>query len=90
MTAEQYNLLNNFSELAIRRLEDKHFPDLKVLPVYLDTFLIGSDHTTVPYALVLMVLQDRGGRLYSKEDSLKLSKPISGLVDDVTKVVCAG
>ena len=33
MTAEQYNLLNNFSELAIRRLEDKHFPDLKVLPV---------------------------------------------------------
>lgn len=52
MTAEQYNLLNNFSELAIRRLEDKHFPDLKVLPVYLDTFLIGSDHTTGPYALM--------------------------------------
>ena len=30
MTAEQYNLLNNFSELAIRRLEEKHFPDIKV------------------------------------------------------------
>ena len=33
MTAEQYNLLNNFSELAIRRLEEKHFPDLRVGPL---------------------------------------------------------
>ena len=30
MTAEQYNVLNNFAELAIRRLEDKHYPDFKV------------------------------------------------------------
>jgi len=30
MTAEQYNVLNDFAELAIRRLEDKHCPDFKV------------------------------------------------------------